>query len=473
MNPSKWVPTWLIVGLACAPVLCFFTPLSPAIRDFMITGYAALLMALGLFEAFHRASHEPDIKTAWWAFGAVYLLAFLSFGRQALRDLLGVGISPHLPMIELSLWGLVTLLLLQISMGFNRAQFRSRHPWISLLDGTVFTVALSQVLWLWVLQPIAHRAGLPGPERVGVLVVFGIASAALGITLHIMAKRTSMGGPMGAFAAALVWIMAILPWWVKMNFLQEMRPAHPFRMVMLGGFLLLWLAVRAPWPAAPIKRSTRPWIMNLLPYVPAGFAFLGAFLHDLYFPTGHDRLNVGLLGGLAILVLLRQVVAFREIWAIKQSLEVKVEARTRELAETSRLLLQTQRMNFIATLGAGMAHDLNNMLGAALLNMELLESEPQNPEVCGQRSRETLRSTLSKAGQLTRRLMTYGAEEPGHDSTVELAAHLRGLHPKPWPILKAQACPVEELGEEPHGAAHLVQNPDGFWDQSQQWITPA
>jgi signal transduction histidine kinase len=361
------------------------------------------------------------------------LLAALAFGRQAWRDLTGQGLAGHLQMGTLLAFLVAIPLLLLVVLGFNRTEARSRHPWNAFLDGAVFTVALNQVLWMWVLQPIMLRAGLPGPYRVGVLVLFGMVSAGVGVSLHIMAKRGFAWGPLGALTGALVWLITILPLWVYANFLQQLRPAHPFRFLFLGALLLLWLVARLPWREAATAHRSRPWVMNLLPYVPAGMAFLGVFLHDLVFPHPPDRINTLLLGTLAFLVLIRQVVAFHEIWNLKQSLEDKVAARTRQLAESSLLLLKTQRMNLIATLGAGVAHDLNNLIGAALLNLDLLESESPATESFPDPSWAALRGSLTKAGQLTQRLMAFGSEETREVGGVELSGHLRSL----LPILRA------------------------------------
>jgi signal transduction histidine kinase len=262
-------------------------------------------------------------------------------------------------------------------------------------------------------------------------------------------------------AGALVWLIAILPWWVQVNFLQQLRPSHPFRFLMMGAFLLLWLVVRLPWGEAATPRRIRPWVMNALPYVPAGFAFLGAFFHNLVLSHAPDRLNTVLLGSLACLVLVRQIMAFHEIWNLKQSLEDKVEARTRQLAESSKLLLRTQRMNLIATLGAGVAHDLNNLIGAALLNLDLLESESTVAESSPNPSWAALRGSLSKAGQLTQRLMAFGAEETRKEGGVELAGHLRSLQP----LLRALVPVAIRLEIEDNSGPLFVPGNAGLIDQ--------
>jgi signal transduction histidine kinase len=420
-------------------------------------------MALGMAEAFLRAVREPVHRLAWRVFGACFFLICLTLGRQSVQNLVEGGLPSHLSLGGLWSWGLVILLLLLITVGFNRAQSRSRHPWIALLDGAVFTVALNQMLWLWIIQPIAQRAELPWPHRVGVIGIFGLAATSVGLSLHVLAKRGSFRGPLGVFSGALIWITILLPWWVKINFLQELRPAHPMRLLLLGAFLLLWGVVRTPWSAGPGQpRRLRPWLVNLLPYLPAGFAFFGAFIHSLVFPATPDWLNTSLLGSLAFLVLLRQTVAFHEIWRLKQTLEDKVETRTRELAESSRLLLQTQRMNLIATLGAGVAHDLNNLICAASLNLDLMEAEGHGAAGAAAQGRmATLRVALSKAGELTQRLMSVGAEEAKAKGLVELAGHLRGLEP----VLQALVPRNTQLVIEPGEGALCVPGHSGLIDQ--------
>jgi signal transduction histidine kinase len=446
------------VACAALPLLAYPTHLSAVTRDLLITGYLTLLMALGVWEAFQRAAREPELKLTWRILGLVFLLAGLSFARQSVSNFAGVGLPSRLPTLQLLLWVVIATMLLLVPMGFNRAQHRSRHPWISLLDGAVFTLAMSELLWMWELNAIIQRAGLPSINRVGVLLLFGIVAAALGTTIHVAAKFGSLQGPTGACAAALMWIMAVLPWWVKVNFLQELRPAHPFRILLMVAFLLLWLAVRLPWPTRFARRKFRPWFLNLLPYLPAGVAFSGAIMHDLLYPNAHDRVETVLLGCLALLIFIRQVVAFREIWALQQNLEAKVEVRTQELAASARLLQRTQRMNLIATLGAGVAHDLNNLIGAALINLDLAA---QTAGGSVSPSQEAMQTSLTKASQLARRMMTFGAEEPTTPGTIELSTYLTELQP----TLRA-LIPLPTHLEIAHGAEILlVPGTSGLMDQ--------
>jgi len=449
------------MGLALVPALGFFSGLSATHRDLLLVGYALFLMALGTVEAFQRAQEEPHLRRPWRVLGGVFLLVGLVLGRQGVSNLRGVRLPSHVPSLDLWAWCFVALLLMMIPIGFNRAQSRSLRPWVRLLDGATFTVASNQVLWMWVLHPIVSRAGLPWQLRLGILAAFGLIFAGLGLSLHSLLKRGTARGPGGALVAAYLGIAAIVPWWVHINFMQELRPAHPFRLALLGPFLLLWLSVRLPWPPGLPERRERSKGLNLLPYLPAGFAFLGAFLHDLLRPTPHDLLGTLLLGGLALLVLLRQIVAFQEIWRLKQTLEAKVEARTRELADSSRLLLRTQRMNLIATLGAGLAHDLNNLIGAALLRVDLMEPELGDPQSQDPQDWEALRVSLTKAGQLTQRLMAFGTEGAEALGTVDVNAHLRSLQP----LLRALVPRATALDVSCGSEALLVPGNPGLIDQ--------
>jgi signal transduction histidine kinase len=65
--------------------------------------------------------------------------------------------------------------------------------------------------------------------------------------------------------------------------------------------------------------------------------------------------------------------AFDEIAKLNESLEGRVEQRTRELQETQNQLMQGEKMKSLGQLVAGVAHELNNPIGFVHANLQLLD----------------------------------------------------------------------------------------------------
>jgi signal transduction histidine kinase len=65
--------------------------------------------------------------------------------------------------------------------------------------------------------------------------------------------------------------------------------------------------------------------------------------------------------------------AFDEIAKLNESLEARVDARTRELQETQTQLMQSEKLKSLGQLVAGVAHELNNPIGFVHANLQLLD----------------------------------------------------------------------------------------------------
>jgi signal transduction histidine kinase len=92
-------------------------------------------------------------------------------------------------------------------------------------------------------------------------------------------------------------------------------------------------------------------------------------------------------------------------------LEERVLERTLRLERLQVVMLKTERLNTLAMLGAGLAHDLNNLLFTTSLSVEVLRREsnagkPVRPELLAQISTATI-----EAGRLTKRLMSFARIE--------------------------------------------------------------
>jgi len=90
--------------------------------------------------------------------------------------------------------------------------------------------------------------------------------------------------------------------------------------------------------------------------------------------------------------------AFDEIAKLNETLEGRVEGRTRELRDTQAQLVQSEKMRSLGQLVAGVAHELNNPIGFVHANLQLLDEYVEklmrpglDPE-----SRERVRDAIGK-----------------------------------------------------------------------------
>jgi two-component system cell cycle sensor histidine kinase/response regulator CckA len=110
-------------------------------------------------------------------------------------------------------------------------------------------------------------------------------------------------------------------------------------------------------------------------------------------------------------------------------------------------MLRTERMNAMAVLGAGMAHDLNNTLAtvracAELARMKL--EDGQSPEI---RDLDHILVAADQSAALTRRLMSFGHMEEAPPTVICLREELSHLETILRMLLGRQISLRFELGE--------------------------
>jgi signal transduction histidine kinase len=102
--------------------------------------------------------------------------------------------------------------------------------------------------------------------------------------------------------------------------------------------------------------------------------------------------------------------AFDEIAKLNETLEARVEERTRELRDIQAQLTQAEKMKSLGQLVAGVAHELNNPIGFVHANLQLLEEyiqklvEGQRTDADTERIRETISKLLSRSREGTQRV---------------------------------------------------------------------
>ncbi len=102
--------------------------------------------------------------------------------------------------------------------------------------------------------------------------------------------------------------------------------------------------------------------------------------------------------------------AFDEIAKLNESLEARVDERTRELQETQTQLMQSEKLKSLGQLVAGVAHELNNPIGFVHANLQLLDEFIEKLEVAqetGQDAtqiREAITKLLTRSREGTERV---------------------------------------------------------------------
>jgi signal transduction histidine kinase len=102
--------------------------------------------------------------------------------------------------------------------------------------------------------------------------------------------------------------------------------------------------------------------------------------------------------------------AFDEIAKLNETLEARVEARTRELRDTQAQLMQSEKMRTLGQLVAGVAHELNNPIGFVHANLQLLDEyivklvEAQQAGGDTSRSRDAITKLLMRSREGTERV---------------------------------------------------------------------
>lgn len=92
-------------------------------------------------------------------------------------------------------------------------------------------------------------------------------------------------------------------------------------------------------------------------------------------------------------------------------------------------ILHGQKLEAVGQLAGGIAHDFNNILGAVLLEVELLDGDLRaGPGDEAQRdSLESIRTAVNRAARLTRQLLLFSRRQPLDMRTVDLNEVIREL----------------------------------------------
>jgi signal transduction histidine kinase len=126
-------------------------------------------------------------------------------------------------------------------------------------------------------------------------------------------------------------------------------------------------------------------------------------------PAPDDRLLLRTLANQSSIAI-ENAKAFDEIAKLNETLEARVEERTRELRETQAQLTQAEKMKSLGQLVAGVAHELNNPIGFVHANLQLLDEqvkkllEGQQTDSDRERVRAAITKLLARSREGTQRV---------------------------------------------------------------------
>jgi signal transduction histidine kinase len=419
-NSHSRAHTPLRVAAAFGLVLGFGLLLArvPAVRFQAAMAVALLLangFALGAF--LWRAWKQPRERLGWLLFALGVPLTLAANLILAIND-------PARTRAGTLDWAFLAL---SVAIGHIQAFALLAWPWrkterasylFDLLGSMLFSASLFLLLWtvgIW--QAKFHPDGV---IHVTTIALAGRLAVTSGAAIYLFSRdprriHGPLGWVLGALAMVAITVVLLHPSLPTGSIMDRATPW--FAVVLLGPIFLIFAAisplpVEAPVEPVPTGLLAAEAVLYIPFVVASGVLGLALFQEQtpLIWPLCVFLATTGLL-------VLRQFLLLREVNSAKTRLEERVAQRTRSLETLQSVILKTERMNAMATLGAGLAHDLNNLLGVIRNSAELMDLELAEGRLPETRDLNRIMEAASKAGGLSHRLMAFGRKESALAST--------------------------------------------------------
>ncbi|GJD52802.1 Sensor histidine kinase RcsC [Methylobacterium crusticola] len=111
---------------------------------------------------------------------------------------------------------------------------------------------------------------------------------------------------------------------------------------------------------------------------------------------------------------------------LNETLEERVDARTRDLLAAEEALRQSQKMEAVGQLTGGVAHDFNNLLTIIRSSVDFLR-RPELPEARKRRYLDAVSDTVDRAAKLTGQLLAFARRQTLRPEVFEVGARLRAV----------------------------------------------
>ena len=413
----------------------------------------AVFMHAGIL-ALARAHRERTAARGWRLFG-LGLAAQASNQALAAFHMLRHAVPPPFPawgdLLSFLSLGLIIATLLAWPLASATGSERLRKG----LDGLGAALSAFFLGWFFALGPLFHHSDSSATERTALVAFFLCNAMILGICAYLGARQaTRFLGPLGwitgGFAASLLQVMLQVP----LTLGGAYHLGDPLDLLVLLAALLILMAPLDPrglepgsQPNAEIRDAS--WTALILPMLPAalGLAFVLAGL--AWDPSRLDPLLLGMTVALAALGLVRGMLALRDLQRLSSALESRVFERTVALESMQQAMLRTERMNAMAVLGAGMAHDLNNALLAVRTRAELTRMKLEAGRAPDIRDLDHILVAADQSTALTSRLMRFGRMDEPSPDVLCLKEELSNLETVLRMLLGRQTSLRLDLGDRP------------------------
>lgn len=125
-------------------------------------------------------------------------------------------------------------------------------------------------------------------------------------------------------------------------------------------------------------------------------------------------------------LVIERAAAEEQLRQLNATLERRVELRTQELREAQEALLQSQKMEAVGQLVAGLAHDFNNVLGAVIGAFNLIKRRAADPQKV-QELAEAGSHAAERGTALTSQLMAFSRSHKLQTETFLVCDIIKGM----------------------------------------------
>jgi signal transduction histidine kinase len=391
---------------------------------FPLTLAAALANLVSAIAAFVRAREFREETRGWNLFGAaLFLLVFANLGTALGYRYPGLSSSLRIGPIVLGLISQALCVASLVCMPWlpDPPQRRTRN----LLGSCLFVGSILLILWTLTNWDSGFRQH--SVINLALLAASGRLALLGGMTLYFLEQNARRIQGVLGFILLNVLLGAFYVALLQTFLVRGMIQVLPWVSVYALSPLILGLAA---WSRAPLDFPTatpeHPRLWLVLPYATFALAAVGILLR--YLLAGRVD-TVPLVGFIVLtwLLLYRQFLLLKELRMDNQSLEDRVNARTRDLEEMQATALRTERLNTIASLGAGLAHDLNNFLGVIRSSTDLIQHHVDQGMLPEAKHLTRIKASTDRATSLTGRLMNLARRDPDPPMLMDLREELAQL----------------------------------------------
>jgi len=448
-------PRWAPLGAAGFLGLGAGSLILPTnLRDLALNALNAAVFLLAMGAALAKSTREPAAGRGWRLFAAA-MAAQGAAQLWALLLLLQQGAPPPYPSAA-DIGSFLSLGLMVAALGAWPLTSMNGSERLRLgLDGLGVAIASFFIGWYLALGPLFRAASPTWPLRL-VLVGFFLCNAAiLGLCVFLGARQPSrFRGPLGWILGAFVLSLGQVAMGVPLELKGRYYLGHPLDLLVLGAGLCVLAAglspralLAEPTPGDEVRDSTLAAL--LLPSLPSLVVLL--FALGSFFHTTHtlDRPFLGMGIALLALGLLRGLMAILDLQRLSAALETRVQERTHRLEAMQDAMLKTERMNAMAVLGAGLAHDLNNSLTTVKACAELALMKVEDGEVPARKDLEHILVAADQSATLTNRLMRFGHLSDEPSEALSPVEEITGMEPMLRMLLGRRISLRLELAQAP------------------------